>query len=148
MLPPLVLSKRYVCVFIKLHITAQSSPVILLIVILYHLHWSSQGGINYTTCYENLRPDATSGQYSLNKFYLSPHCLALPSLLPSYFLDTLGRYLLNQSSPVYQYAFYFYHPSLPLFPQHVYNSSGICYNFSPLFHPLLSRPSLPINWLF
>ena len=31
-----------VCVFIKLHITAQSGPVIL--VILCHSHWSSQGG--------------------------------------------------------------------------------------------------------
>ena len=33
-----------VCVFIKLHITAQSGPVIL--VILCHSHWSSQGRIN------------------------------------------------------------------------------------------------------
>ena len=33
-----------VCVFIKLHITAQSGPVIL--VILCHSHWSSRGGIN------------------------------------------------------------------------------------------------------
>ena len=40
-----------VCVFIKLHITAQSGPVIL--VVLCHSHWSSQGGIN-DTCYENL----------------------------------------------------------------------------------------------
>ena len=39
------------CVFIKLHITAQSGPVIL--VILCHSHWSSQRGIN-DTCYENL----------------------------------------------------------------------------------------------
>ena len=37
-----------VCVFIKLHITAQSGPVIL--VILCHSRWSSQGGIN-DTCY-------------------------------------------------------------------------------------------------
>ena len=36
---------------IKLHITARSSPVIL--VILCHSHWSSQGGIN-DTYYENL----------------------------------------------------------------------------------------------
>ena len=35
-----------VCVIIKLHITAQSSPVIL--VILCHSHSSSQGGINDT----------------------------------------------------------------------------------------------------
>ena len=34
------------CVFIKLHITAQSGPVIL--VILCHSHWSSQRGINDT----------------------------------------------------------------------------------------------------
>ena len=40
-----------VCVFIKLHITTQSGPVIL--VILRHSHWSSQGGIN-DTWYENL----------------------------------------------------------------------------------------------
>ena len=40
-----------VCVLIKLHITAQSGPVIL--VILCHSHWSSQEGIN-DTCYENL----------------------------------------------------------------------------------------------
>ena len=42
-----------VCVYvlIKLHITAQSGPVIL--VILCHSHWSRQGGIN-DTCYENL----------------------------------------------------------------------------------------------
>ena len=40
-----------VCAFIKLHITTQSDPVIL--VILYHSHWCSQGGIN-DTYYENL----------------------------------------------------------------------------------------------
>ena len=38
-----------VCVFIKLHITAQSGPVVL--VIICHSHWSSQGGIN-DTCFE------------------------------------------------------------------------------------------------
>ena len=37
-----------VCVFIKLHITAQSGLVIL--VILCHSHRSSQGGINDTCC--------------------------------------------------------------------------------------------------
>ena len=36
-------------VFIKLHLTAQSEPVVL-IVILCHSHWSSQGGINDTVC--------------------------------------------------------------------------------------------------
>ena len=36
----------WVCVFIKLHIAAQFGPVLLLIVILCHSHWSSQGGIN------------------------------------------------------------------------------------------------------
>ena len=35
-------------VFIKLHITAQSGPVIL--VILCHSHRSSQGGINVCAC--------------------------------------------------------------------------------------------------
>ena len=39
----------YVCIFIKLHITAQSGPVIR--VILCHSHLSSQGGIN-DTCYD------------------------------------------------------------------------------------------------
>ena len=39
----------YVCIFIKLHITARSGPVIL--VILCHSHRSSQGGIN-DTCYD------------------------------------------------------------------------------------------------
>ena len=41
----------WVCVFIKLHITAQFGSVIL--VIPCHSHWSSQGVIN-DTCYENL----------------------------------------------------------------------------------------------
>ena len=42
-----------VCVdiFIKLHITAQSDLVTL--VIICHSQWSSQGGMN-DTCYENL----------------------------------------------------------------------------------------------
>ena len=39
------------CVLFRLHIIAQSGPVIL--VVLCHSHWSSQGGIN-DTCYENL----------------------------------------------------------------------------------------------
>ena len=39
----------YVCIFIKLHITAQSGLVIL--VILCHSRWSSQGGINDTCMY-------------------------------------------------------------------------------------------------
>ena len=53
----------YVCIFIKLHITAQSSPVIL--VILCHSHWSSQGGIN-DTCYENLWSGATERGHTLS----------------------------------------------------------------------------------
>ena len=51
-----------VCVFIKLHMTAQSGLVIL--VILCHSRWSSQGGIN-DTCYENLWSNATEGTHSL-----------------------------------------------------------------------------------
>ena len=47
-----------VCVFIKLHMTAQSGLAIL--VILCHSRWSSQGGIN-DTCYENLWSNATEG---------------------------------------------------------------------------------------
>ena len=89
----------FVC--IKLHITAQSGPVIL--VILCHLQRSSQGGIN-DTYYENLSSDATKGTLSLYLYssYLSPECLVLPlpSLLPFYSLysiiDYLGRQLLNQ----------------------------------------------------
>ena len=50
-LPPRGGGGMCVCVFIKLHITAQSGHVIL--VILCHSHLSSQGGIN-DTCYENL----------------------------------------------------------------------------------------------
>ena len=76
----------YVCIFIKLHITAQSGLVIL--VILCHLRWShsrwsSQGGIN-DTCYENLWSNATKGTHSLYlyKSYLSPEHLVLPPLLP------------------------------------------------------------------
>ena len=39
----------YVRVFIKFHtITTQCGPIILLLVILYRLYWSSQGGINDT----------------------------------------------------------------------------------------------------
>ena len=44
----ILVTKVCVCVFIKLHITAQSGPVML--VILCHSHLSSQGGIN-DTCY-------------------------------------------------------------------------------------------------
>ena len=43
---------------IKLHMTEQSGPVIL--VIICHSHWSFQGGIN-DTYYENLWSDATKG---------------------------------------------------------------------------------------
>ena len=58
----MILICMYVCmyVFIKLHITTQSGPVIL--VILCHSHWSSRGGIN-DTYYENLWSDATKGTY-------------------------------------------------------------------------------------
>ena len=48
-----------VCVFLfKLHITAQSGPVTL--VILCHLHWSSQRGIN-STYNENLSIECNKG---------------------------------------------------------------------------------------
>ena len=65
-----------VCVFIKLHITTQSGPVIL--VILCHSHWSSRGGIN-DTCYENLWSDATKGTRSLYLYnsYLSSEFLCV-----------------------------------------------------------------------
>ena len=46
-------SDEEVCMFLKLHITAQSGPVIL--GILCHSHWSSHGEINDAgTYYENL----------------------------------------------------------------------------------------------
>ena len=50
----------YVCmyVFIKLHITTQSGPVIL--VILCHSHWSSRGGI-YVCIFIKLHITAQSG---------------------------------------------------------------------------------------
>ena len=71
----------YVCmyVFIKLHITTQSGPVIL--VILCHSHWSSRGGIN-DTYYENLWSDATKGTRSLYLYnsYLSSEFLVLPDV--------------------------------------------------------------------
>ena len=44
---------RAMCVFIKLHITAQSGLVVILLVVLCPSHLSSQGGIN-DTYYENL----------------------------------------------------------------------------------------------
>ena len=49
-----------VCIFIKLHRTAQFGPVVLLIVILCHSHWSSQGGMINDTCCENVSSDATT----------------------------------------------------------------------------------------
>ena len=67
----------YICVFIKLHISTQSCPVIL--VILCHSHWSSQGGINDTR-YENLWSGATEGTHSLYLYnsYLGPEYIVLP----------------------------------------------------------------------
>ena len=84
-----------VCVFIKLHITAQSGPVIL--VILCHSHWPSQGGIN-DTCYEKLWSNATKGTHSLYlyKSYLSPEHLVLPPLFPCCSPGYPSWQLLNQ----------------------------------------------------
>ena len=84
-----------VCVFIELHVTAQSGPAIL--VILCHSRWSSQGGIT-ATYDENLSSDVTKGIHSLYSSHLSPGCLAPPPLLPLYFLHLPGQYLLNQHS--------------------------------------------------
>ena len=78
-----------VCVFIKLHITAQSGPIIL--VILCHSHRSFQGGVN-DTYYEDLGSDATKGTHYLYLYspYLSPGYLVLPPLLRFYSLGYLG----------------------------------------------------------
>ena len=61
----------YVCMdlyFLKLHITAQSGPVIL--VILCHLHRSSQGG-TIDTCYENLSSGATEYVCIFTKLHIA-----------------------------------------------------------------------------
>ena len=70
-----------VYIFTKLHITAQSSPVIL--VIICHSHRSSQGRIN-DTYYENLSSDATNGTHSVYLYssYLIPEFLCAPSPPP------------------------------------------------------------------
>ena len=122
-----------VCAFIKLHITAQSGPVIL--VILCHSHWSSQGGIN-DTCYENLWSDATKGTHSLYlyKSYLSPEHPVLPPLLPCCSLKYPGWQLLNQ--PFLFCIFFAFHPScLPRFPHGVHNYFAVSCAFSPPFRP-------------
>ena len=121
-----------VCVFIKLHITAQSGPIILFI--LCHSHWSSQGGI-HDTCYENLWSGATEGTHSLYLYnsYLSPEYLVPPPLLPCCSLDYLGWQLLNQ--PFLFYMFLSFHPCLPRFPHGVYNYFAVSCVFSPLFRP-------------
>ena len=110
-----------VCVFIKLHISAQSGPVVLVILWVYECvrayvyiyqiahnrairpcHLSNyiplalvlpKGDQYYL--FENLGSDATECTHSLNSYYLSPEPLALPSLLPFYSLDILGRRILN-----------------------------------------------------
>ena len=119
-----------VCVFIKLHVTAQSGPVIL--AILCHPHCSSQGGIN-DTCYENLWSGATEGTHSLYLYnsYLSPEYLVLPPLLPCCSLDYLGWQLLNQ--PFFSTFFLFPPVCLP-FPL----------SSSPFPYPLLSPLPSPL----
>ena len=136
-----------VCVF-KLHITAQPGPVVL--VILCHSHWSSQGGIN-DTYYENLWSDATKGTHSL---YLHNSCLSsgylvLPPLLPCDFLDYLGRQLLNQLFLVF--VFLSFRPSLPRFPHRVYIFllflALLCLSFAvpdPILVPVILVP-VPIS---
>ena len=93
-----------VCVFIKLHITAQSGPVILLIVILCHSHWSSQGGINDILIYESLWSDATISGSAAPEQTLS--CLTF---------------------------FFSFHLSLPRFPHGVYYPCAVSYASSPLY---------------
>ena len=122
----------HVCIFIKLHITTQSGPVIR--VILCHSHWSSQGGIN-DTCYENLWSNATKGTHSfyLYKSYLSPEHLVLPPLLPCCSLGYPGWQLLNQ--PFLFYIFFAFPPWLPRFPRGVYSYFAVSCAFSPPFRP-------------
>ena len=102
--------------FIRLHITAQSGPIIR-VRLLCHSHWSSQGGIN-DTCYESLRSDATRVTYYIYSLYLSPERLVLLCPLTFYSPDILGRHLMNQHSLVY--AFPPLRPSLPCFPRVVH----------------------------
>ena len=121
-----------VCVFIKLHITAQSSLVIL--VILCHSHWSSQGGIN-NTCYENLWSNATKGTHSLYlyKSYLSPEHLVLLPLLPCCSPGYPSWQPLNQSFLFY--VFFAFHPCLPRFPHGVYSYFAVSCAFLSPFRP-------------
>ena len=67
----------------------------------------------------------------------------LPSLLPSYSLDYLGRQLLNQT---FIYVSLSFRPNLPRFTQRVYNSSGVSCTLrrlsSTLPDPVPRLPSL------
>ena len=65
--------------------------------------------------------------------YLGPERLALTSLLPFCFLDLLGRHVLNQHALAS--ALFSFHPSIPRFPHHVCDSSGVSSASSPLFRP-------------
>ena len=70
-------------VFIGLHITAQSAPVILLESFYdTHRYWSSQGRIN-DTYYEKLFSGAAKGTHSFYRSYSRPE--RLPSIIFSRF---------------------------------------------------------------
>ena len=70
------------CVFVKLHIIAQSSPVIL--VILCHSHWSSQGRIHDTITNTSGQTRQRGHTLCFYSSYLSPEYLVLLPLLPCY----------------------------------------------------------------
>ena len=76
-------------------------------------------------------------------FFLSLERLALPSLLPSYSLDYLGRQLLNQHSLVY--VFFLFPPKSPPFlTSHLQLLWGFLRFFaSPPPSPVLSLASRP-----
>ena len=110
----ITLSYSCLCVFIELftHIAAQSGP--LLLVILSYSHWSSQWGVNYMFCCQNLESDATKGTYEYSVYsaalMVSPSACC-PSLSHSCSLNSLGQHLLNIKHSLLD-VFYSCHPTL------------------------------------
>ena len=76
--------------------------------------------------------------YLLYSSSLSPECLTLPSLLPRYSVDYLGRQLLNQPLVC---TLFFFRPSLPRFPHRVYNK--LLWGFLRFFASPPPSPVLP-----
>ena len=121
-----------------------SYPVILIRIC--YSHRPSDGGINnrYLSRKPLIRRD--SGEAcSFYGSYLNPKRLRLPSLLSYNSLDILGRHRLNQQYLVY--VCFSFRPSLPCFPNRVYNSSGVSRASSSLLCPPRSCPSLSVPGL-